>query len=84
MATHIYSRPRILGIPITRPALPRLHFPWQVRRCMVISVGLMLLGLSIPALMLFNILPASLLLGFIGLVLIGIGGVLTLVYCGEI
>jgi hypothetical protein len=54
------------------------------RRSMVISVGMMLVGLGIPALMAFKLLPASLLLGFVGVALIAVGGVLVLVCCGEI
>lgn len=54
------------------------------RRSTVVSVGMILAGISIPALMVFKVLPASLLLGFAGLALAAVGGVLALVYCGEI
>jgi len=54
------------------------------RRCMVASVGLILAGIGIPALMAFKLLPVSLLLGFAGFVLVAVGGVLALVYCGEL
>jgi len=54
------------------------------RRSMVISVGMIVAGIGIPTLMLFQLLPASLLLGFTGVALIAVGGVLTLFYCGEI
>lgn len=54
------------------------------RRSTVISVGMILAGISIPALMAFKLLPATLLLGFVGLALVAVGGVLTLVYCGEL
>lgn len=54
------------------------------RRCMVVSVGMILAGMGIPVLMVFKLLPASLFLGFAGLALIAVGGVLALVYCGEI
>jgi len=54
------------------------------RRHMVISVGMILAGIGIPALMIFKLLPASLLLGFAGVALIAVGGVLALVCCGEI
>jgi hypothetical protein len=54
------------------------------RRCMVVSVGMILAGLGIPALMVFKLLPVSLLLGFAGFALVAVGGVLALVYCGEI
>jgi hypothetical protein len=54
------------------------------RRCMVFSVGLIFGAMSIPFLMLVQVLPLSLLLGFLGFVLAAAGGVLTLIYCGEI
>ena len=54
------------------------------RRRMVVSVGMIFAGISIPALMAFKLLPLSLLLGFASLALIAVGGVLTLVYCGEL
>jgi len=54
------------------------------RRSMVISVGMIVAGIAIPALMAFKLLPVSLLLGFAGLALAAVGGVLALVYSGEI
>lgn len=54
------------------------------RRSTVVSVGMILAGISIPALMAFNLLPVTLLLAFVGFALVAVGGVLTLVYCGEI
>jgi len=54
------------------------------RRCMVVSVGMIFAGIGIPALMAFKLLPASLFLGFAGLALAAVGGVLALVYCGEL
>ena len=54
------------------------------RRCMVVSVGMILAGIGIPALMAFKLLPVSLFLGFAGFALVAVGGVLALVYCGEL
>lgn len=54
------------------------------RRCMVVSVGMVFAGLGIPALMALKLLPTSLLLGFAGFSLVAVGGVLALIYCGEI
>lgn len=54
------------------------------RRCMVVSAGLVLAGIGVEALMVFGLLPLSLLLGFAGLAMMGVGGVLVLVYCGEL
>ncbi len=50
------------------------------RPCMLISVGLLLAGLSIPFLMGLTILPSSLFLGFLGMASACIGSVLTLYY----
>jgi len=54
------------------------------RRHTAVAVGMIVAGIAIPALMAFRLIPASLLLGFVGLALAAVGGVLTLVYCGEI
>lgn len=54
------------------------------RRCMVISVGLILAGLGIPILMMTQVLPGSLLLGFICLAVLATGGALALFHWGEI
>jgi hypothetical protein len=54
------------------------------RRCMVVSVGLFLAGLGVPALMFFGLLPVNLLTAAIGLALTALGGVLSLTMCGEI
>jgi len=54
------------------------------RRCMVISVGLIIAGWSIPALMAFQLLPATLFLCFVAFALVVTHGVLALILCGEI
>jgi hypothetical protein len=54
------------------------------RSCMVVSLGLILAGLSIPVLMAVQLLPISLLLVFVGFGLVAVGGVMTLIFCGEI
>jgi hypothetical protein len=54
------------------------------RRCMVISVGLLLAGLGMPILMIVHLLQPSFLLGLAGLALAASGGVLALIFCGEI
>lgn len=54
------------------------------RRRTVLPLGMILAGLGIPALMVFNILPLSMTLGFVSLALMAVGGVLALVCCGEI
>ncbi len=54
------------------------------RRCMVISVGLILAGLSIHGLMMVDLLPLHLLLGFAGFALIAAGGILALCFSGVL
>ncbi len=54
------------------------------RRCTVISIGVVLAGLSIPLLMAARLLPITLPLGFVTLVLLAVGGGLLLTRCGEI
>jgi hypothetical protein len=54
------------------------------RPCMVVSVGLIFAGMSIPLFMVVHVLPISLVLGFLGFALVATGGVLTLIYSGEI
>ncbi len=50
------------------------------RKCMLVSVGLTLLGISIPFLMVLAVIPVTLALGFLGLVLTSVGCVLILYY----
>jgi hypothetical protein len=54
------------------------------RRCIVVSVGLVLVGISVPMLMAVKLLPISLLFGFAGFALVATGGVLALILYGEI
>ena len=54
------------------------------RRSTVVSVGMIFAGLCISALMVFKILPLSMFLGFVSLALMAAGGVLALIYYGEI
>lgn len=54
------------------------------RLCMLISVGLILLGLSLPTLMVLEIIPANLLLDFLGFGLVSVGTIMTLIKCGDI
>lgn len=76
-------KPNVMRIVFTkkRDALIERLMP---RRCMVVSVGMILAGIGIPALMAFKLLPVSLVLGFVAFALVAVGGVLALVYCGEL
>jgi hypothetical protein len=57
---------------------------WMPRRCMLISTGLVLAGLAIPLLMAIHLLPITLLLGFVTLILLGTGGILAVIRCGDV
>lgn len=65
----------------TRAKLIEIHKP---RRCMVISVGMLLVGLSIPLLMKFELLPPTLSLSFVGFAMTATGSVLALILYGEL
>lgn len=54
------------------------------RFCMVISSGMILAGMGIPALILIQILPASLLLCYAGLALVAFGGIMWLCFYGDL
>ena len=54
------------------------------RFCMVMSTGMILTGLCIPALILVQVLPTSLLLCLAGFALVAIGGVLWLAFYGDL
>lgn len=75
--------PKLARIAITRK---RDEFIEKLipRPCMVVSMGLVLAGLSIPMLMAIQLLQPGFFLGFLGFFLIGSGGVLMLIFCGDI
>ena len=54
------------------------------RTCMVISVGLILAGMGAVVLMALELLPVTFLIALAGLVMTATGGVMTLIFCGEI
>jgi hypothetical protein len=54
------------------------------RRCMLISLSMILAGLSIPILMVVHLLPVTFLFDFLGLALVSSGGVSALIHSGEI
>lgn len=79
--TSLMHRPFARAFVLKRDALVSSLTP---RPCIVKSVGLILAGLSIPLLMLLEIISTTLLLAFVGLALASLGGVLLLVNTGEI
>ena len=78
-----YHRPHTLRLTIAKKVDKTIE-ALLPRRCMVISVSLVLAGLGIPFLMVVGLLPVNLLLGFIGFALTMTGVVLALTLCGEI
>jgi hypothetical protein len=54
------------------------------RRCMVVCMGLILAGLSLPLLMVLQFLPPTFLIGLAGFVLAVTGSAMALFFCGEI
>jgi hypothetical protein len=54
------------------------------RLCMLISVGLILVGISFPILMSLQVIPGNLVNNFLGFGLVSIGSILTLIKCGEV
>ncbi len=75
--TTLYSRP----IARVRQA-SRLRL--RIRMDLLAARLMLAVGLGIPALMVFQVLPASFLLLGIGFGLIAAGGVLALIRCGEV
>lgn len=53
------------------------HLP---RRCMLISIGLVIAGLGIPFLMALELIPITFFLGFLGLAFTSVGSILILYY----
>jgi len=80
--TQIY-KPRLARIVVTNK-LDDLIQILKPRRCMLVSGVLILAGLCIPLLMALELLPVTLLTGFITLALVATGSLLALLYCGEI
>ena len=84
MATLTYSyKPRLAHNVFVKTGVKlfEIHKP---RRCMLVSMGSILAGLGFPLLMVLELLPVTLLLGFVGLALTATGSLLVLVNCGEI
>jgi hypothetical protein len=80
----IHTRPIVNTRPLPLAhglQLPRLRLP---RLRTLLTVAFILGGLSMPGLMFFEVIPVNFLLGFIGLALTATGGVMALIFCGEI
>jgi hypothetical protein len=84
MAVRALPRNHVTVIKAVEEKSVRLVSGNKPRRCMVVSSGLVLAGLSIPLLMAVGVFPLSFVLGFLGFGLAGTGGVLLLIFCGEL
>jgi hypothetical protein len=80
--TQIY-KPKLVRIVVTNKLADLIHI-LKPRRCMLVSVVLILTGLCIPLLMALELLPVTLLIGFVALAMIATGSLLVLLYCGEL
>ena len=54
------------------------------RRCMLISVGLILVGISVPLLMVLDMIPVNLFLDFLGFGMVIMGSTMALIKCGDL
>lgn len=54
------------------------------RQCMIVSVGFILLGIGVPALMVMELIPLNLFMFFVGFGLVSTGSTIALIKCGEI
>lgn len=82
MATHartIHATRRPFVIPLWR-----LNVFWRMRKDLLFGRLILALGFFIPLLMIAGVLEVSLWLGFFALGLIGVGGLILLICCGEI
>ncbi|MBE0686752.1 MAG: hypothetical protein IH585_12245 [Anaerolineaceae bacterium] len=51
---------------------------------MLISIGLILIGISLPILIIFQIIPGNFAIIFLGFGLVSTGSTLTLIKCGDV
>ncbi len=54
------------------------------RLCMLIFVGLIFVGISLPILIVLQMIPGNLIIHFLGFGMVSTGSVMTLIKCGEI
>lgn len=85
MATQSLFRTSRIARPISLPRVAlKFRFQLNVRTDLLVTSLLLFAGFLIPALMVWGVIPASLLLIFISLALIMAGGVGWLIRVGEI
>lgn len=77
---HKHNAIRVASVKI----LDKLIEMLMPRPCMMVSTGLILAGSSIPMLIAMQLLTCTVLVGFAGFALVAVGGVMALIFCGEI
>ncbi len=85
MATQSLFRtsPIVSSVSLPRVAA-KIHLHLNIRTDLLVTGLMVVAGFLIPALMVWGIIPASLLLIFLSITLIMVGGVGYLIRCGEI
>ena len=86
MATHVstitHTHPVAQAHPFAHEtSLPRIRLP---RMRTLLTVAFILGGLSIPGLMFFEFIPVNFFWVFIGLALTAVGGVMAMIFYGEL
>jgi hypothetical protein len=84
MATQIHTYSSALSRPFAAKKLDLFIEKLIPRSCMVVSTGAILVGLSIPFLILCKVLPSMLLLYLAGYIITLVGSISALIFCGEI
>ncbi len=83
MATQSLIQSRLVARPVARPR-PAFKLHLNIRKDFLVIRLLLVVGVLIPALMVWHVIPASLSLVFVALGLLGAGGIGWLIRCGEV
>ena len=83
MATYVHPYPTGLDRLVVARQHVSLLDRLIPRRCMVVSRGLILAGLSIPFLILFGALPSLFILYLAGFIIAAAGSTLAFFFCGD-
>ena len=78
--SHPYALPKRRAISVRWNSI----LPWLSHNSAKLGMGVCLLGISIPLLMLLNLIPLTFGLAFIGLVLTSTGGMVSIIRCGDL
>jgi hypothetical protein len=84
MAAYVMSQTYVISRRRTVSVRREAWIPWLKRHSARLAMLVALLGIGIPFLMMFNLVPSTLSLFFVGLILAGAGGMVALIRCGDI